>query len=373
VFPAPAFAAPGVQALFYESVPYRGKPTRVFAWMGLPQLAPGETCPGMVLIHGGGATAVDDWVRLWNARGYAAIAMDTCGCVPGAPETRRWATHARSEHGGPSGWGDSFGCTQEPVEDQWLFHAIAAAIAGHSLLAAQPGVDARRIGATGISWGGVTVSILAGVDTRLKLVASVYGCGFLCYDSPWKDNDLRKRPDGQGERWLDLWDPSHYLTRAAMSMCWVSGTNDFAFPLSALQKSYEAPRGPHDLCIRVEMPHGHNQGEDPEEIRVFTDSLLRGGTPLARFKGHGRDGDKVWALCESARPIAKAELCYTRASGYWIDRKWNILPARFDSATGRIEAELPLHTTTWFLNAFDDRNCVASTPHAVVEASAARW
>jgi dienelactone hydrolase len=45
---------------------------------------------------------------------------------------------------------------------------MAAALAGHSLLAAQPGVDARRIGATGISWGGVTVCILAGVDVRLK-------------------------------------------------------------------------------------------------------------------------------------------------------------------------------------------------------------
>jgi hypothetical protein len=36
----------------------------------------------MVLIHGGGGTAFADWVRLWTGRGYAAIAMDLCGCVP---------------------------------------------------------------------------------------------------------------------------------------------------------------------------------------------------------------------------------------------------------------------------------------------------
>ena len=46
-----------------------------------------------------------------------------------------------------------------------------------------------------------------------------------------------------------------------------------SWPL-ALQKAYEAPTGPRDLCIRVEMPHGHPQGEEPEEIRVFADSLV---------------------------------------------------------------------------------------------------
>lgn len=32
----------------------------------------------MVLVHGGEGTAFAKWVRLWNERGYAAIAMDTC-------------------------------------------------------------------------------------------------------------------------------------------------------------------------------------------------------------------------------------------------------------------------------------------------------
>lgn len=364
VFPAPEFSAPGVQALFYASVPYRGKPTRVFAWMGVPELPPGQTCPGMVLLHGGGATAVDEWVRLWNARGYAAIAMDTCGCVPGAPETRRFAEHARHEHGGPAGWHEAFVQAHDPVEDQWLYHAVAAAIAGHSLLAAQPGVDPGRIGATGISWGGVEVCLLAGVDSRLKAVVPVYGCGFLGYDSCWKDNDFPKLRDGQGTRWLGLWDPSHYLPRAAMPMCWVTGTNDFAFPLSALRLSCRVAAGSQDLCVRVDMPHGHNQGEDPEEIRVFADAVLRGGAPLPRFRETGGNGDKVWAVCEGARPIVRAELCATRALGHWTDRRWNVYPTRFDAATGRIEAELPPRATAWFFNVVDDRNCVVSTPYS---------
>ena len=45
------------------------------------------------------------------------------------------------------------------------------------------------------------------------------------------------------------------------------------------------------------------------------------------------------------------------------DRKWSVAPARLDAATGRTEAGLPPRTTAWFLNVFDDRDCMASTPH----------
>jgi dienelactone hydrolase len=362
-FPAPGFSAPGVRALFFESVPYRSRPTHVFAWLGVPDAAAGQTCPGMVLLHGGGGTALDEWVRLWNARGYAAIAMDLCGCVPGRPETRHGGPHARHDFGGPPGWDASFDQTAEPIEDQWTYHAVAAAVAAHSLLAAQPGVDAGRIGVTGISWGGYLTSIVAGIDARLRAAVPVYGCGFIGHDSVWSDLEFAKRPADQVRRWLELWDPGHYLPEARLPMCWVSGTNDFAYPLSSLRKSYQLPPGPHTLCIRVEMPHSHPDGWAPAEIGVFMDSVVRAGVPLSRLGGCGRDGRTVWAVCEAARPLTRAELCTTRALGHWTDRKWTITPARIDAATGRIEADLPRRANAWFLNVFDDRNCVASTPH----------
>ena len=87
---AAGFNEPGVRAVFYDSVPYRGKPTKVCAYYGLPSQevlskegsaeSPSKF-PGVVLIHGGGGNAFAEWVRLWNRRGYAAIAMDVCGCV----------------------------------------------------------------------------------------------------------------------------------------------------------------------------------------------------------------------------------------------------------------------------------------------------
>ena len=78
VYAARRETAPGVRALFYESEPRGGRPTRVFAWYGVPPRARGARLPAMLLVHGGGGTAFADWVRIWNARGYAALAMDTC-------------------------------------------------------------------------------------------------------------------------------------------------------------------------------------------------------------------------------------------------------------------------------------------------------
>ena len=61
-YPASCFFDPAVTQVFYESVPYRGKPTRVFACYGLPEHAsPDHPVPGIVLIHGGGASALADW------------------------------------------------------------------------------------------------------------------------------------------------------------------------------------------------------------------------------------------------------------------------------------------------------------------------
>lgn len=67
VYPAEGFAAEGlVRPLFFESLPWQGKPTRVFAWLGLPANRAGKV-PGVVLVHGGGGTAFKEWAQQWAA------------------------------------------------------------------------------------------------------------------------------------------------------------------------------------------------------------------------------------------------------------------------------------------------------------------
>ena len=160
--------------------------------------------------------------------------------------------------------------------------------------------------------------------------------------------------------WLRRWDPSRYLPHAQMPFLWVDGSNDFAYPLDSLQKSYRLPTGPRTLCTRVRMPHGHNgPGENPEEIHAFAENILKGGPALARITAQGRD----WATFESAAKIVKAELNFTKATGNWKERKWESIPATLDVAQHKVTATIPAGTTVHYFNIVDGRGLVVSTEH----------
>lgn len=357
-YPADAPLADDMTSVFYEGLPWRSQPTRVFAYYGLPKVAAGTKVPGIVLVHGGGGTAFDAWVRLWNSRGYAAIAMDTCGCVP-VGSYGKWQRH---DAGGPPGWG-GFAEVDQPVEDHWTYHAVADVVLAHSLLRSLPGVDPERIGVTGISWGGYLTCIVAGVDARFRFAVPVYGCGFLGDNSVWLP-EFQKMGAEKAARWLGRWDPSVWLPRSKMPMLWVDGTNDFAYPLDSLQKSYRLTQGPHTLCIRVRMPHGHGgAGENPAEILAFAENQLRGGQPLARITGQGRDGDRVWVTFAAATAMERAELNYTCQTGRWQDRTWETAPAEIDTAVHKATAQLPPGVKAYYFNLIDRRNLVVSAEH----------
>jgi dienelactone hydrolase len=309
----------------------------------------------MVLVHGGGGTAFEEWVKLWVDRGYAAIAMDTCGALP----VGSYGAWVRHDQGGPPGWGgwEQF---EWPREDQWSFHAVASAILAHSLLRSLPEVDADRVGVTGISWGGYLTCIIAGVDHRFKLAVPVYGCGFT--DQHAFAGNIQKMGQDGGDRWMRWWDPSVYLPEAPMPFLWVTGSNDFAYTMNALQLSYRLPTGRRTLCVRLRMPHGHGgAGERPREIQVFADHVLKDGPALPRITGQGREGRSVWASFESAVPVVRAELNITRDEGRWQDRKWEAIPAGVSN--GRMTATLPEAVRVYYMNLFDDRECAVSTEH----------
>lgn len=347
-----------VKAIFYEGLPWQGKPTRVFAYYGLPKVPSGTKVPAMVLVHGGGGSAYIPWVRLWVSRGYAAIAMDTCGSISSGGFTE----HPRHEQGGPPGWG-GFDQIDQPLTDQWTYHAVADVILAHSLIRSFPGVDAERTGITGISWGGYLTCIAASVDHRFMFAAPVYGCGFLGDNSVWLD-DFNKMGQAQSARWLKVWDPSVYLSGAAMPLLWVTGTNDFAYPMDSLQKSYRLPGSPRTLCVRVEMPHGHGgAGENPDEIHAMANAILCHGQPLARVTSAGQADSQAWVIFDSPVPILKAELNYTADTGKWQERKWLTIPANLDAENRRASAVLPGNATVYYFNLLDDRNLVTSSEH----------
>jgi len=376
VFPADGFQVgpegdDRIRPLFFAGPEYRGRPTRVFAWYGAPAAPPGTKLPAMVLVHGGGGTAFERWVKVWNDRGYAAIAVDLCGCVPRGTYGN-WERHAE---GGPAGWDAAFGQVEEPLTDQWPHQAVSAIVLAHSLVRSFAEVDAGRVGLTGISWGGYLTCLTAGVDPRFRLAVPVYGCGHLADDSAWLSRFAEMGPE-KAARWTAWWDPASWLPRAEMPMLWVNGTNDFAYPPGSWQRSYRLPKGPRTLCLRVRMPHGHGPaGENPEEIRAFADAILQPrapatAAPLATIKGQGTAGDRTWVTWRGGRVIRTAELCFTGAAGRWQDRLWETQPATIeataaDATEGRASAVIPAGATAWYLNLVDDTGLVVSGEHGV--------
>jgi cephalosporin-C deacetylase-like acetyl esterase len=360
--PDPTRGDKDMKAVFYEGVPWRGKPTKVFAYYAIPKVKKGETVPAMVLIHGGGGSAFIPWVRLWLDRGYAAISMDCCGCTNGGAYDD---PHERHEQGGPAGWG-GFNAVDEPVEDQWTYHAVAAAILGHSLIRSFPQVDAERIGLTGISWGGYTTCVVAGADQRFKFAAPVYGCGFLDTNSAWLETFANMGAE-KARKWLRMWDPSMYLPHATMPMLWVTGTNDFAYPMDALQPSYRLPKAERTLAVRVRMPHAHGEaGEAPPEILAMGDHLFRGKAPLARITKQGTRCGRASVEFESEVPVVGAEFNWTSDTTNWMVRNWETAPAALDAKAGKASAKVPPDATGYYINLIDDRGCVVSSEHVEV-------
>ncbi len=355
VHPAPGFEAPGLKAFFYDGADCQGKPTRIFAWSGVPAAAGRH--PAMVLVHGGGGTAFADWVKLWVGRGYAAIAMDLCGAVPKKSGKGGWDRH---EHGGPPGWG-GFEQIDRPEHDQWTWQAVDAVIRAHTLIRSLPEVDPEKTGITGISWGGYLTCITAGADPRFKFAAPVYGCGFLGEDSTWLDTFKKLGPE-KSAKWLKLWDPSEHLPKASMPFLWLNGTNDFAYPMGSHQKSYRLPKTDRTLAIRVRMPHAHGgPGEKPEEIHAYANALFRGGPGLPRILRQGVEDGRIWAEFESKVPVVKAELCFTKDTGKWQKRTWEILPGAVEGQ--RASGALPEGVRAAYLNLVDEKGLVVSTEH----------
>jgi dienelactone hydrolase len=348
-----------IRPVYYEGVPFKGKPTRVFAYYGKPD---GDgPFPAMLLVHGGGGQAFRPWVEHWVKRGYVAIAMDLSGNGPGG-------NNDHLPDGGPDQSDTTkfrpFTDQQADVEDMWTYHAVADVILAHTLLMDRKEVDRGRIALTGISWGGYLTCIIAGVDNDLAAAVPVYGCGFLHENSYWKPGILDKMPADQRDRWVKNFDPSRYLKQVDCPILFVNGTNDFAYPLDSYQKCYRLVKDDlRTLAITIELPHGHIWTF--KEVDAFVDSHLKKTDPLPKLSELKFDNTAASCTVSSKTPIVKAELNYTTDTGEWQKRKWKRVEAQIDNTTitVKLPAERPI---TFYLKATDGRGLSVSTPHADV-------
>ena len=348
--------AVSLSSLFYAGETWMGKPTRIFAYFARPARANGRI-PAVALVHGGGGQAFPEWARIWAARGYAALAMDLGG---------RGADRAALPDGGPDQsheW--KFFHLKDGLKNTWPYQSVANVIRGISLLRSMPEVDDRKIGITGISWGGYLTSIVMSLDRRLRFAIPVYGCGYLHENSAWLEI-FAQLPDHERKEWIANFDPSRRLPGCRIPVLSMNGTNDFAYPLDSYRKSYRAARGPRTLCVTVKMPHGHREGWARPEIYEFADSIvgIRGAKRLAEVGPMRIDGPAVTLGYRSELPVSSAQLHWTTDTGKpWAERAWLTAEGTVEG-DGKVRATLPsTRPLVFFLTLTDSRGLVVSSEH----------
>ncbi|MBE1445708.1 alpha/beta hydrolase family protein [Paenibacillus sp. OAS669] len=354
VIPVPELNVGDIQAIYFESEPYRGKPTRVFAYYGVPAEASDTKVPAIVLVHGGGGTAFLEWVKLWTDRGYAAIAMDLEGHLPLAKDSD--GKRPSHDWSGPSRQGE-FGDYALPVREQWMYHAVAAAIKSHSFLRSLDEVDSGRVGIHGISWGGIVTSIVSGVDHRFAFSIPVYGCGYLYEASNRYGEAFARMPETYAEQIKRWWDPSTYLPHSTMPMLWVNGDADAHFPLHLTSKSYEVSRSRRSeslLSIQFGLGHSHAKGWSPKEIYAFADQIVKGGQPLAQLTELVETNGQAAVCYMAGGSLKTSELRYTLDTSDWFHMNWEVAEAAVDPLQREIRADIPEGTRAYFILVTDE-------------------
>jgi dienelactone hydrolase len=397
----------GIHAVFYQGVPYKGQETRVFAYYGMPKIEEHKQdeipkqVPGIILVHGGAGSAFFQWVKQWNDRGYAAIAMDLEGQIPFArynnisgsshdqlsmdPSLSDFSAHPWS---GPIKQG-VFADYGEEVQDQWMYHAVAAVLSAHTILRNLPGVDADRIGITGISWGGIITSLVSGLDRRLSFAMPVYGCGYLYEPGTLYGLGFAAMPPDTAESLRSLWDPSSYLNQSKLPMLWLNGSQDSHFPLSIFVKSYEQHEHHYEdaqlhsrLSIQHGLPHTYPAAWSCEESYAFADSITREGQALIRILRAEQHGERVQVFFQSPLEVIKAVLYWCEEDSDWGSASWHSEEAAIlhnnKNSTDHGEAHVSLPTIggVFFMQLTNARGWITSSrvmrDHRAVQESSSK-
>ncbi|MBO7154163.1 MAG: acetylxylan esterase [Lentisphaeria bacterium] len=330
----PFKVADHIKAVQIKGVDFNGKPSKFFCWYGVPAVKKGETVPGIVLVHGGGGFAFAKWVELWNSRGYAAIALDTCGNIP----QDSWSNKKKKPVRNPEN-----GATEAekyrvniPKEDQWSYQAVAEIMLAHSFLRSLEGVDKSKVGVTGVSWGGYLTTLVTGVDDRFAFSIPVYGCGF--FDGTYfkKAMAKRKRTPEQFETWCKNWDADLFLSNAKIPVLFANGPDDHFFYLDSWVKTASIPSNAY-MALRVKMGHSHAQADVPV-VRAFADMVCKGGAPLPKLVSEGVKDRVAYAEFESKEPVISAEYHYSQSAVSSPKRKWTSVNLKV-SGSGKVRVE----------------------------------
>ena len=348
--------ADGIKAVMIKGVDFKGRASRFFCWYGVPESKDGKPVPGIVLVHGGGGFAFSKWVEMWVSRGYAAIALDTCGNIPAQEWEGRTRKPIRDKGHNGATEAEKYK-VDIPRTEQWSYQAVAEIMLAHSFLRSLKGVDKNRIGVTGVSWGGYLTTLVAGVDDRFAFAIPVYGCGFFRGTHFYPSMLKRKRTEADFAKWCKYWDANNFLSNAKMPVLFVNGTNDFFFHLDSWTKTTMLPANTY-MALQVKMGHSHRRADVPV-VYAFADMVTKGAAKLPRLVSEGVKDGKAFAEFECSEPVLYAQYNYSTDDCHSTKRNWQKKNVKV-SGTGlkRLEYPVPEGAVIGYFNIYIKNNYI---------------
>ncbi len=261
-----------IDAIFYDSVV--GDQSKVFAYIGVPKGASeANPVPAVVCVHGGGGVAFPEWVKIWNDKGYAAIAMTLTGDGPDVPSTPSAAASAVGQYPHPymgvTCWGGN--AFLADVESAGMYQNVLNVIRAHNVLRSYPGVDETKTGITGISWGGVTTTTVIGVDDRFQFAVPVYGTGYLDESETYFSSYFTPAAN------TVEWDPANFAAHSTVPTLYINSDSDKHFSVNSTTKTAGVTKN-SKISIHHNFSHGFPEGWGRPEIYAFADAIVNNGT-----------------------------------------------------------------------------------------------
>ncbi len=326
----------------------KGEKTFAYAYWGLPDTpAPAGGYPGIVLVHGGGGTAIPYYANMWRKRGYAVIIFDHYGQAPLLEPNQIDGAFPR--HKRPTlknSWFDRAGHFSEAKRfdrNCWIHNVIPLITRANTFLRSQKEVNPDKIGLAGISWGAVTGSIAASFDKRFDYAILCYGCGH------WDKGFGKKSFTKYGK---EIFDPKYFAKNITIPVYWVAGTNDNAFEIPHWESTYTDAPGTDAKSLVIELDHDH-VGWAYEGVYRYADSRNGRDTAFPLLSNSVVNGNT--ASCKIISPgdgIIKAELCYTLdRKEKAVSRKWQTIAAEIDQDV--VSAPVPAGAKSLFFNVYD--------------------
>ncbi len=253
---------------------------RLYAKYLRPKAQPGEA-PGVVSFHGYSMSSAD-WFELlpFVSQGYSVVALD-CRGQGGKSEDPGGVTGSTLNGHIVRGLG---GEPQDLLYRRIFLDCVQAV----RILMGLPGVDAARIGVTGVSQGGGLTLACSALEPRVKAAVPVYP--FLSDYLRVLEMDLAEDAYGELRQYLRRFDPNHqqvgrlfqklgYIdvqhlcSRIEAEVLMATGLMDTICPPSTQFAAFNKIASPKELVIYPDYEHEMLPGFGDRILAFFADKL----------------------------------------------------------------------------------------------------